>query len=78
MYNSLILQYISRNMNKLQLLDYVLLGVVALAFLFALFSLFRQLYRLLTGRQGDFQLSALDDGKRPTHPELCYVGLAGQ
>ena len=27
---------------------------------------------------GDFQVSALEDGKRPAHPELRYVGLAGQ
>lgn len=51
MYKSLILQYIIRNMNKLQPLDYVLLGVAALALLFALFLLFRGLYRLLTGKR---------------------------
>jgi len=72
MYNSLILQYISRNMNKLQLLDYVLLGVVALAFLFALFSLFRQLYRLLTGRQGDLRVILPSKSSASEQKELFW------
>jgi hypothetical protein len=53
MYKSLILQYINRNWNKLHPLDYVLLGVVGGSLLFALFLLFRRLYRLMTGKQRD-------------------------
>ncbi|HAS55331.1 MAG TPA: hypothetical protein DCS42_14990, partial [Nitrospiraceae bacterium] len=55
MNNSLILNYIDRNINRLQALDYVLLGIAALAVLFVLFLAARGLYRLLQSKKRSMQ-----------------------